>query len=179
MADYKVVDTDQLDADLTTVANAIRTATGATGSLAFPAGFESALQGMKIIYEFHTVTIASTLNGTGLKTLLSGNSFVKKYYNSNDFFVILLSNTLPAATGAVSFIFHGNKAIGAAYEGISFRYSSASAVGSQPLNAPINGEGYSNHLRVTSEGNLNLYLGDASFNLQAGTYTIILLKLEG
>lgn len=43
MALDKLVDSTQLDADLTSVANAIRTKGGTSGSLAFPAGFVSAI----------------------------------------------------------------------------------------------------------------------------------------
>lgn len=42
MADYKVVDAEQLDADLGTVADAIREQTGKTDEIAFPEGFKSA-----------------------------------------------------------------------------------------------------------------------------------------
>jgi hypothetical protein len=44
MAVDKLVDSTQLDADLTSVANAIRTKGGTSASLAFPAGFVSAVQ---------------------------------------------------------------------------------------------------------------------------------------
>lgn len=44
MAADKLVDSTQLDADLTTVANAIRTKGGTSADLAFPAGFVSAVQ---------------------------------------------------------------------------------------------------------------------------------------
>lgn len=44
MAVDKLVDSSQLDADLTSVANAIRTKGGTSGDLAFPAGFVSAIQ---------------------------------------------------------------------------------------------------------------------------------------
>ena len=43
MAVDKLVDSTQLDADLTSVANAIRTKGGTSGQLAFPAGFISAV----------------------------------------------------------------------------------------------------------------------------------------
>ena len=43
MALDKLVDSTQLDADLTSVANAIRTKGGTSASLAFPAGFVSAI----------------------------------------------------------------------------------------------------------------------------------------
>lgn len=44
MAVDKLVDSTQLDADLTSVANAIRTKGGTSSSLAFPADFVSAIQ---------------------------------------------------------------------------------------------------------------------------------------
>lgn len=44
MAVDKLVDSSQLDADLTSVANAIRTKGGTSGQLAFPSGFVSAVQ---------------------------------------------------------------------------------------------------------------------------------------
>lgn len=44
MAVDKLVDSSQLDADLTSVANAIRTKGGTSASLAFPAGFVSAIE---------------------------------------------------------------------------------------------------------------------------------------
>ena len=44
MAVDKLVDSTQLDADLTSVANAIRTKGGTSSQLAFPAGFVSAVQ---------------------------------------------------------------------------------------------------------------------------------------
>ena len=44
MAVDKLVDSAQLDADLTSVANAIRTKGGTSADLAFPAGFVSAVQ---------------------------------------------------------------------------------------------------------------------------------------
>ena len=46
MADNKVVNTTQLEADLTSVANAIREKAGSTDSLAFPDGFVSAIGGI-------------------------------------------------------------------------------------------------------------------------------------
>ena len=44
MASYKVVNTDQLDADLNTVASAIRAKGGTSAKLSFPSGFVSAVQ---------------------------------------------------------------------------------------------------------------------------------------
>jgi hypothetical protein len=46
MADYKVVNAEQLDADLSAVADAIRERAGTTEELAFPGGFVSAVEGI-------------------------------------------------------------------------------------------------------------------------------------
>lgn len=47
MPNYKVVNADQLDADLEAVAQAIRTKGGTSASLAFPSGFVSAVEGIQ------------------------------------------------------------------------------------------------------------------------------------
>lgn len=47
MATYKVVDADQLDADMTALANAIRTKGGTSGSLAWPEGYKSAVEAIE------------------------------------------------------------------------------------------------------------------------------------
>ena len=47
MADYRVVNAEQLDADLTTIADAIRAQTGGTESLVFPEGMVEALQNIQ------------------------------------------------------------------------------------------------------------------------------------
>lgn len=47
MPNYKVVDADKLDADLGSVADAIRKKGGTEDELAFPAGFKSAVEGIK------------------------------------------------------------------------------------------------------------------------------------
>lgn len=48
MAEYKVVNTTQLDSDLASVANAIRTKGGATESLEFPNGFVNAVNAIEL-----------------------------------------------------------------------------------------------------------------------------------
>lgn len=47
MATYKVVDADQLDSDLTSIGNKIRSKTGTTSLLAFPSGMISTLDTLK------------------------------------------------------------------------------------------------------------------------------------
>lgn len=48
MANYKVIDADQLDSDLTSVADSIRTKGGTTAALAFPEGFKTAIAAIEI-----------------------------------------------------------------------------------------------------------------------------------
>lgn len=65
MAVDKLVDSTQLDADLTSVANAIRTKGGTSSQMAFPAGFVSAVQAIPTgITPTGTKAISITQNGT-------------------------------------------------------------------------------------------------------------------
>lgn len=70
MAVYKVVDTEQLEADLTSVANSIRTKGGTTEELSFPNGFTSAIlnisgEGSTVVAkEEQTKTLDVVENGT-------------------------------------------------------------------------------------------------------------------
>lgn len=67
MAVDKLVDSTQLNADLTSVANAIRTKSGTSAQLAFPAGFVSAIEaiptggGSSVKYTRYTLTGDTTL----------------------------------------------------------------------------------------------------------------------
>lgn len=57
MADYKVVDSTQLDADLANIANAIRAKTGVSGEIPFPGGFTeqiSAIQSGYSVEDFYS-----------------------------------------------------------------------------------------------------------------------------
>lgn len=65
MAVDKLVDSTQLDSDLTSVANAIRTKGGTSAQMAFPAGFVSAVQNIPTgITPTGTKQISITQNGT-------------------------------------------------------------------------------------------------------------------
>lgn len=48
MAAYKVVDSEQLDSDLTAIADSIRAKSGTAESLNFPAGFKSAIDSLEV-----------------------------------------------------------------------------------------------------------------------------------
>lgn len=67
MAVDKLVDSAQLDSDLTSIANAIRTKGGTSAALAFPAGFMSAIGdiptgGGGLAYDTGTFTVSSDKN---------------------------------------------------------------------------------------------------------------------
>ena len=65
MAVDKLVDSTQLDADITSVANAIRIKGGTSGQMAFPAGFVSAVQAIPTVTTpTGTKQISITANGT-------------------------------------------------------------------------------------------------------------------
>lgn len=78
MALDKLVDSSQLDADLLSVANAIRTKGGTSASLAFPAGFVSAVEaiptggGGASVDDLNSQTLsgAVTITGTSLRAAL-------------------------------------------------------------------------------------------------------------
>ena len=66
MATYKIVNSEQLDADLTTLADAIRAKCGTTDTLSFPDGMKSAVEAMS------TVDIGS------LKVLFGGTYYLTR-----------------------------------------------------------------------------------------------------
>lgn len=56
MATYKTVNADQLDADMTALANTIRTKGGTSGKLAWPAGYQSAVMAIETGKDVSAVT---------------------------------------------------------------------------------------------------------------------------
>lgn len=81
MANYKVVDADQLDADLTSVADAIREKTGGAEALSFPDGMVAQL---KMIPDLIVNTVAGnpiTLSDSSNMRLLGLNLFGKTTQN--------------------------------------------------------------------------------------------------
>ena len=65
MAVDKLVDSTQLDADLTSVANAIRTKGGTSAQMAFPAGFVSAVQNISgNLQPVASVLVTSAISNT-------------------------------------------------------------------------------------------------------------------
>ncbi len=186
MAYDKIVDSSALNADLTGIANAIRSKGGTSASLAFPAGFINAISQMetgKVTTEVHDLTVASDFgNGTNtIKTILSGNAFIKDNYTKNSFAVVLIPvNPIPmTGAGYIHFIYHGNANIGASdavRTGVTFRSSSATSLANGVATSKIsaNGYAYNASFRAYNTGNLEIYIAN-NLILKAGTYKLILL----
>lgn len=64
MPNYKVVDAEQLDSDLASVADSIRTKGGTSGKLAFPSGFKSAVEAISTGIEVQRVQGSVDLNSS-------------------------------------------------------------------------------------------------------------------
>lgn len=71
MPTYKMVDTDQLEADLTTVADKIRAKGGTSEKMTFPAGFASAVESISTGVEVREATGTFTLQ-SGQRTVSCG-----------------------------------------------------------------------------------------------------------
>lgn len=137
----KLVDSTQLDADLTSVANAIRTKGGTSASLAFPAGFVSAIgdiptggggtveSGSFVATSTGDCTLSVTslhsfvavwLAGWTIEDDLSSNPYGA--YKKLSIFAISPDNSdLPALAGLIAGGFVNYA--GTAYNGYSERYS--------------------------------------------------------
>ena len=76
MAVDKLVDSTQLDSDLTSVANAIRTKGGTSANLAFPAGFVEAIGAIATGAEYVSGTFTAPESGSSA-TLSFGKTFSK------------------------------------------------------------------------------------------------------
>lgn len=93
MAVDKLVDSVQLNADLTSVANAIRAKGGTSADLAFPSGFISAVDaitsgGGSPIQLLYTLTVAEDSRSV---------SIITTSFNSYDFYFCLIDATLTAS----------------------------------------------------------------------------------
>lgn len=90
MATYKAVNADQLDADMTSVANAIRTMGGSTETFAWPTGFISAIQEIETGKDVSAVTATAAdvikpkvfVDAQG--NVVTGTLVVQTYYYGAD-----------------------------------------------------------------------------------------------
>lgn len=126
-----------------------------------------------------TITISADVTGANnTYTMLSGDEFIKKHYASQNFFAFWYPVTpVASATGVLHCGFQGNRNIGssnATRTGLGLRSTSASAIGVVGLTAAISANGYAQHMRANSSGNLMQYL-NSGYILKAGTYVIVLI----
>ena len=188
MAYDKVVDSSVLNANLTSVANAIRTKGGATGNLVFPTGFVdaiSAIQTGTVSMEVHEITIASTLgNGTNsMPNILTSNAFVKAHRSKDTFAVLMYPKSPTSATEAYMShsLYHGNVNLATTNlprYGFAYTGSSASAMGFVGISSKLDATGYNVSFRTTTGGNLSIYVA-SNRKLPAGDYTLVMMNWEG
>lgn len=72
MANYKFVDADQLDSDLSSIANAIRKKGGTSASMSFPNGFSSAINAISTGVTVQRKSGTFTTNRSGEATVNCG-----------------------------------------------------------------------------------------------------------
>ena len=72
MANYKFVDSDQLDEDLASVADRIRSKGGTTSPLAFPDGFNTAIDAISTGVTVQVITGSYSTNSSGSATVSCG-----------------------------------------------------------------------------------------------------------
>jgi hypothetical protein len=189
MAYDKVIDSAALDANLTQIANAIRSKGGTSAALAFPAGFASAIAAIEagaVTVETHDITIASGLTGAAAyrPTILQGSKLVKANYSKDGLFMLL--RVVGAATaGAYNImgIAQGNVPFGVIgssnYYGMLILHNSAgSAVAvANTLYKLSNTSAYNAGLIGKSNGDVAICL-PANRNMGVGTYELIIGVVE-
>lgn len=125
------------------------------------------------------ITIASDMgNGTNTTlTILTADEFVKAHCNDDGFFAVLIPTaTLGTTTNLVTWLYHGNFAIGstgATRYGVAYYNTSATATGNRVMSWKINGNGYNVSLRAKSTGNMDLYC-ESSRIVKAGAYRLVM-----
>lgn len=184
MAYDKVIDSSVLEADLTSVANAIRSKGGTSANLAFPTGFVNAIAAIEtesVTVETHEITVVSNLTGKSAyrPTLLQGSAFVKEHYAKDGLFMIL--RTVSSTAGAYNLlgIAHANTVfakIGSSnYYGMIIMYNSAGTAIANAITTYklTNTSAYNAGLLAKSNGDVAITL-PANRNLSAGTYELII-----
>lgn len=90
MATYKTVNADQLDADMTALANTIRTKGGTSGKLAWPVGYQAAVEAIETGKDVSSVTATAAdvikpkvfVDAQG--NVVTGTLVVQTYYYGAD-----------------------------------------------------------------------------------------------
>ncbi len=189
MAYDKVVDSAELDAGLTAVANAIRSKTGETDNLIFPGGFVTAIAGIvtgessnsAVGGEIHDITIEADLQNAE-QMLLFRNEFVAANYLKTGFMVLLFqAESSAATTNRLYSVVQGNVNLGSSNDPVYgyFVKGGYGTVASSAIKKNITAEMDSSTTRFRTDDAGTLYVYAASGNiLNAGTYKLILLNFD-
>ena len=113
MTNYKVVDADQLDADLTTVADAIRAKAGTEDPLAFPEGWKKAVEGIATGDKFPESRLYCTLTADmSWREIVEANPITTRYTKSLIWMMVMGDNVATQGTPTYKWlvIYHDNEA---------------------------------------------------------------------
>lgn len=159
MAVDKLVDSTQLNSDLSSIANAIRTKGGTSSQLAFPSGFVSAVEaiptgGGGAISVLETITIPSDTRAVNID--------LTNYQNYNLFFII--ADMELTSSDWVYYVKNGSSESGGTYDGQALRHNFIIAEQANPA-------GEANKIFSGSVGNAQFMLGTGAMtNLYIYTY---------
>ena len=177
MALDKLVDSAQLDSDLEDVADAIRAKGGTSASLAFPAGFVSAIQaistGSNVAVEIVKVTVSS--DKTSAFNILTGNQFLANHYADSGFFMFLIALDNITSTDSVVVNMSSNIMFSnSAQYGFGVRtYNGGVALVPVAQSVASKTPVYNGCMYYTDTGNLRVY-ATSNRILRAGNYAIIM-----
>lgn len=185
MAYDKVVDSAKLNSGLASVANAIRKKSGASGTLAFPDGFISAIEqiavgGGAVSGEVRDITLEASTSNEFM--LLFRNGFVAANYLKNGFLALLFQVTPRAAAASEIYsVVHGNLNLGASGSkiygwSVKGGYGSVSATS---ITKTVDEEVATKETRFSTDdaGSLSVVLANGVY-LSAGTYKLVLLCFD-
>lgn len=189
MAVDKLVDSTQLDADLTSVANAIRTKGGTSAQLAFPAGFVQAI--WDIAGSFNVLSYAKNVNGlfsdlnncpetvvldfTGSTTLTTFNGCG---FRSTGLKHLTIKNLISETGVSMSSLGYISDFETVTFEGCNFQPTSLESFGrSAPHLKTVNGE--IDCTRLTGTGAMSYWFGTAMENFRIKPNTIMRTSVPG
>ena len=184
MALDKLVDSTQLDADLTTVANAIRSKGGTSAELSFPSGMAAAIGAIPTgaaNFKKFNVTLPTVFSGGDL-TLVSGDADVAAHYADNNAIVLFYPASykeIETTRNAIFASIVGNTLLRKKYDGTDVYGASpwltSTALGgfSHPTKLSTH-TSYTGHLRAKSSGDITIYVG-GTYDLLDGDYYVLFM----
>lgn len=127
-----------------------------------------------------TINIANEITGSAATNLalLTADEFVKAHYSDSGLTINMIPATTPAAGAyVIGAMVHSNRILHSAkYKAYGYALTASTATGSATAliaTVPLTGSGSQPSFRITSAGNVNLYM-PASRIVRAGTYYLII-----